>query len=196
MTPPCVLIPLRPFDEGKQRLRAALDEPARIAATRSWATRGVRAAATVVGERHVHVCGRGTVEAFARELGVVHLPEPDRAGLAPVCDAALAALAARGYGRALVLMPDLPDVDVSDLVRLLGDASDVVLAESRSGHGTNALVLSLPARFALSLGDPESAARHARSAADAGLGIVRVRYASLLRDVDVPADLSDDPHPG
>lgn len=185
-----VLLPLRPFGRGKTRLAESFDEATRAGIAHGLALRAMAAAAEAFPGADRFLTGERELESFASATGAELLEQPrDVHGLAPAVDAALSALDARGYARAVVMMGDLPDVVAEDLRELDQLEPDVAFAENASGHGTNAMMLRLPAAFQTAFGDPFSAELHSTRAHAAGCRIVRVRLASLARDVDLPSDL-------
>jgi len=104
----------------------------------------------------------------------------------------LAAAAELGAPAALVLTADLPLARPEDLDAIVAAAPPgpgAVLAPSRDGTGTNALLLVPPGAVPPRLG-PGSLARHLAEAARAGLAAVLLERPGLALDVDTPADLA------
>jgi len=100
---------------------------------------------------------------------------------------------ASGADQVLLLPADLPALQRTDLEAMLGAGRGVrvVLAPSRSGEGTNGLLLDSVARaFPLAFG-PGSFHAHRRAALSSGMNWELVRRAGLEADVDHPADLED-----
>lgn len=101
---------------------------------------------------------------------------------------------ARGADALLVLLGDLPYLagkEVADLAGMVQSTDErrlVVLAPDGGGHGTNGLLMrpldALPFGFG-----PESLARHARLAADAGLDPLWYASYGTAHDLDTPDDL-------
>ena len=195
------LIPIKRFDRGKTRLRERLDETARRALAHRMFERVLdvslgcpRLAGTLV------VTDAEDIATLARARGASVLADPadlatapERARLAQVVDAGLAQLRAQGASGALVLMADLPALEVRDLDALLDalDRADVVLAPDRRGRCTNALALRLPPASALrtAFGRPDSLAEHEAQARALGLRVMLEANPRLALDVDIPADL-------
>jgi len=126
-------------------------------------------------------------------LRVERFPGGD-AGLNAELAAALAALAARGVRRALVLHGDLPLADARDLQTLVDLAHDdaaphVALVPDRHRRGTNAMLLAPPDAITPRFG-VGSLARHERAARRRGIGTRVVPLSSLALDVDTPEDLA------
>lgn len=187
------LVALRDLSGGKTRLAATLGPSERRALTEFAATAVVRSCvgAQAVAETFV-VTGSEAVARWAVGVGAGVWREPAGvAGLAPVMQAAAAHFASPARNLVL-LMGDLPLLQPADLDRWLRRASEteVALAPSRSGEGTNLLALRAGCTMSLSFGRPHSLALH-RSAARAA----RLRYRTLpcsaaALDVDEPADLA------
>ncbi len=91
----------------------------------------------------------------------------------------------------LVIAADLPHLSVSDVVTLVGaaGAQTLVLAPSKDGTGTNALVAppGVPFRPAYGVG---SRSAHHREADRAGLRPVEIYRPGLAFDIDLPEDLA------
>jgi 2-phospho-L-lactate guanylyltransferase len=107
--------------------------------------------------------------------------------------AGLGAAIERHAGTALVLPGDIPLISADDLRALVEAAGfaprAVVVAASRDGEGTNALLLRPPNVIAPAFGPP-SLSRHIEAGLAAGaLTLVRSDL-GLSLDVDTPADLA------
>jgi len=114
----------------------------------------------------------------------------------PDLNRALAALVAasahtkrhRGF---LVIAGDLPWLRTADIEAVLraGTSDAIVLAPSKDGMGTNALLVPPRVLFRPAYGAGSRAAHH-RVARTLGLGIIEVRRPGLAFDVDTPDDLA------
>lgn len=117
--------------------------------------------------------------------------------LAAIIDDGLLRLQSRGARAAIVLMSDLPRIDVAELQRLveLLREHDCVIAPDLREQNTNALALRLglepPLRTAFGSGD--SFARHVALARAAGLRTAVHRSVGIGFDVDLPADYAELP---
>ena len=154
------------------------------------------------------------LESVCRALGAVDsveavtvmTPDPDvqrhaaRWGVRATFDArpdlngALAALFAGLAGpehALLVVAADLPMLRPSDVVALItrGAQRSIVLAPSKDGTGTNALLLPPGVAMPPAYG-PGSFFAHRDRARRLGLGVVEIRRPGLGFDVDTPADLN------
>lgn len=180
------LVPVKARAAGKQRLAAVLDEAARMRLVRAMLA-------------HVLEVLRG-----CHELGGIAVLTPDPqalpGGVVWLADAAsdmngavqagLTALAARGARHAAVISADLPQLTGSEVEALLlaGREHAVALASDRHGRGTNALALSLPARFRPQFG-AGSLARHLDQARELSLTATQLSLPGLAFDIDEPEDL-------
>jgi len=156
----------------------------------------------------------GLLQSVCRALGavesvegvIVMTPDPDvqrhaaRWGVRATFDArpdlngALAALFAGLAGpehALLVVAADLPMLRPSDVAALIarGAQRSIVLAPSKDGTGTNALLLPPGVAMPPAYG-PGSFFAHRDRARRLGLGVVEIRRPGLGFDVDTPADLN------
>ena len=101
-------------------------------------------------------------------------------------------------GQSVLIVPgDLPELSRDDIAEVLGARAGqqgrkghIVIAPSRDGGGTNALLMDPPDVIAPSFG-VNSCVAHRRAAQQAGISPVTVRTAGLGFDVDAPNDLYD-----
>lgn len=186
------LVPAKAFARGKSRLAPALSDAARAdfarrlfdhvlaTLTESGVIDGVLVATDsddVAAAAHAH--GADVLRDLA--AGAV---------LSTVVDGGLAALAARGVTRAIVLMADLPQL-VADDVRALAaafDRADVVLVRADDGLHTNALGLTPPDWLPTRFGRSDSFAAHVADARAAGLRVAILDNERVAFDVDGPDD--------
>ena len=99
---------------------------------------------------------------------------------------------ARGSDRVLVVPGDCPaldDEEVAALLRAPAAERAVLIVPDRHGSGTNALLLSPPDVIEPAFG-PGSFERHRERATQAGAELTVARPATLLLDIDTPADLA------
>jgi 2-phospho-L-lactate/phosphoenolpyruvate guanylyltransferase len=184
---PTIVIPVRPFEQGKSRLAGVLAGPARVALNRHLFAHVLETACQVVGAAHCLVVSRSDEAlAQAEALGARAIVERGNglnAALAQARDAAVAA----GAGAVVTLSTDLPLLGPDDVQALiaLGQSCELVIASDRRGIGTNGLCLPDAAgfRFAYGIG---SCAAHASQASRARI-LVRP---GLACDLDVPDDLA------
>lgn len=186
-----MIVPVKPFGEGKSRLAALLDATQRGEFSRQW-LRHVLTVATSWGRfaGMVVISRDPAVLAVASEQGAQPLREQgDDLNLA--LEMARAYAVAAGADAVLVLPSDLPVLAVEDLDELYDlalEGSGMVIASSHDG-GTNALLLRPPQAIAYAFGEA-SFARHIALAAAAGLSIRVYHSATLALDIDHPEDLA------
>jgi len=190
-----VVIPVKPFAEGKSRLAGALTPAGRFALNRQLYVHTLARAEHFAGPSHTTVISRSAeVLELARARGFGALTEPE-AG--PGGDGLNAAVRcgtrhARALGaRALLVMPvDLPWGHADDLRWLVAGAAPspvCLLVADHHGWGTNLLFQS-PVQLDDYAFGPGSLARHQERARQAGL-LPRVVHGSVFAfDIDDLAD--------
>jgi 2-phospho-L-lactate guanylyltransferase len=187
----CAVLPVKHFDDAKQRLDRALNAGTRRALAEAMVSdvlhalrRATRVDAVIV------VTGEHAAEALARAYDAEAIPDDDR-GHSHAARSGVDWALERGFERALLVPGDCPTLDAAELDELIAEgmsAPDVVIVPDRHGSGTNALLLTAPDVIAPSFG-PGSRARHegAAEAAQARWRIAQPR--SLTLDVDTADDL-------
>ena len=176
------IIAVRAFEHGKSRL-APIMSPAERAAYARGLFEGVLAAAQQCAAiEHILVA---TDASDLSPSGCLVLADAAHASLAMVVDAALEHARGRGAGRAIVLMSDLPLITPNDIADLDAFAAShpLVVVPDTSERGTNALAISLPARYSTCFGNADSFDRHR-----ALEGCAVYRNPRIARDVDTPDD--------
>jgi len=186
MTRVLVVVPLKRFDKAKSRLGSRYDVATRARIAEMLARRVLDAVADAFPDAARVVLGEEALRSFAESASASLVLESDAPSLGAKLDAALDA---RAWDVAYVVMGDLPDVSTSDLHAMRDAPADVVLAEGADGVGTNAMRLGSPRRFALAFAEPASCDIHDARARAAGLTVARLRLSSLARDLDRPSDL-------
>lgn len=186
-----LVVPVKPFGDGKSRLAQALDRTQRDALSRRWLTRVLTTAQAWGGFAGMAVISHDpAVWALTEALGARPVQETGE-GLNPALEQARAAVMAAGAEAILVLPSDLPLLTVGDLAEL-GDlaleGAGVVIAPSHDG-GTNALLLRPPNAIPYGFG-AASFARHLAFAQAAGLPYRVYHSRTLALDVDYPEDLA------
>ncbi|MFB0874952.1 MULTISPECIES: 2-phospho-L-lactate guanylyltransferase [unclassified Sphingobium] len=184
-----LVIAVRPPEEGKTRLAAALSPAARAALIERMFRHVLTTALAAAPTGGVHVISRSArLLALASAAGAHAIVEVGR-GLNPAI--AQAAMLCDPAHALLALSADLPLLTVADLTaldRALGGA-DVIAAPDRARMGTNALAMRHPGTIAPGFG-AGSLARHRRRAGAAGLRFGLVFRPGLAADLDLPADLA------
>jgi 2-phospho-L-lactate/phosphoenolpyruvate guanylyltransferase len=188
----CAVLPVKRFDDAKQRLDRALNAGTRRALAEAMVSdvlHGLRRAQGV--DKVIVVTGESGAEALARAYDAESIPDDDR-GHSHAARAGVDWALERDYDRVLLVPGDCPALDpneVDELVRTGLSAPDVVIVPDRHGEGTNALLLAPPDAIAPSFG-PGSRARHEQAAEAAGARWRIAEPRSLVLDVDTAEDLA------
>ena len=185
---PRILLPVRPFAEGKTRLAVALSMAERETLNRRFFEH-VLGVASRVGDCHVISRSEAVLEA-ARAAGAQAIAEAGD-GLNDALEQASALVAALADKPVMALSCDLPFLTVDDIAALIaaGEDSDVVAACDTEGRGTNALLLRRPGLIPYRYG-MDSIAAHRTEAAQAGLRFTVVARPGLGEDIDTPDQLA------
>lgn len=185
---PRIIIPVRPFAEGKTRLATALSAAEREALNRRFFEH-VLGVARQVSDCHVISRSDAVLEA-ARAAGAQAIEETgdDLNGALAQASAVVGALA---DAPVMALSCDLPFVTVEDLIALIvaGSESDVVAACDTEGRGTNALLQRRPGLIPYRYG-ADSIAAHRGEAERAGLRFAVITRPGLGEDIDTPDQLA------
>ena len=186
-----LVVPVKPFGEGKSRLSRVLPPGMRAELSQQWLTHVL-----TVTHEWGKFAGRAVVSrdervlALAAALGALPIAEVGDDGLNAALTHAGPIVQAAGADAILVLPSDLPLLTHADLDGLytLAQLGEGVVVTPSHDRGTNALLLRPPdaIEFAFGIG---SAARHLALAADAGLPRHIYRSTTLALDVDHPEDL-------
>jgi 2-phospho-L-lactate guanylyltransferase len=185
-----LLIPVKPFSEGKSRLASTLDIDERARLSRRLLRRVLQItresklfAGSLVVSRDPAVLREAT------EAGSEVMLEHG-SGLNPALHAARDRATENGADAILILPSDLPLLEASDLHRLLLAATlspSIAIAPSYDG-GTNALFLHPPYAIDFAFG-PDSYRRHHEQATVAGMTVHIIHSPTLALDIDWPDDL-------
>ncbi len=186
------VLPIKSFDEAKQRLAQELDPRPRRALAESMfsdALVALRRAKRV--DRVLVVSADHGAQRIAGGYGAMVLDGADH-GHNDAAQRGVARAIELGAKRVLLVPGDCPVVDPAELDELIdrpaADRSALIVPD-RHGTGTNALVLTPPDALAPSFG-PDSHARHTRHAVTAGVEAETVVVPSLALDIDTPEDLA------
>jgi 2-phospho-L-lactate guanylyltransferase len=189
------VIPVKPLEAALGRLAGVL--PAGIRRDLQWEMLESvlwACARSAALEGVIVVTGDAGVAGLSRSLGARVVPDhaPPR-GMNPAVSIGCAAAHALGADAALVLTADLPLLaprDIDAIIALSAPHPSVVLAPSRDGTGTNAMLLRDPCVMEPRLG-PGSLALHEGQAHRRGLPVVRCALAGVALDIDTPEDLEE-----
>ncbi|HAX23841.1 MAG TPA: 2-phospho-L-lactate guanylyltransferase [Thermomicrobiales bacterium] len=183
------LLPFRGLVNAKSRLASALSEAERRQLALALLNRAVAAVADAGVERIAVVTRDPLLAASGLDPRAEVLLQDNEGLNAAVRQGQRWALSG-GAGGLLILLPDLPTLDVADIRAIIDAAAPdaAVLAPDRHGTGTNALLLAPPDGIAPAFG-VGSAARHRRSLALADIPITDVERRGTHLDLDTPDDI-------
>lgn len=187
------VVPVKAFAQSKTRLAPALSAAERSSLARATFEHVLSVLAAVPELSGVLVATEcPEVAALATGRASVGFHPANGEPLRLVVDRALAEVAARGAGAAIVLMADLPWLapdEVSSIAAAL-ERADAVLVPDEREDGSNGIALAVPAPFPTAFAEPASFSRHRELATTRGLAIEVARGRGLAFDVDRPADLA------
>jgi 2-phospho-L-lactate guanylyltransferase len=180
------LIAIKERERCKTRLRASVDDTARLELVRSMLA-AVLAAATSAQTVHQTI-----VVSPERDLIPATIPVLADTGQSLNTALAQAQRMLRNFGchEVLVLPADLPQITAAEIDTLVraGRESGFSIAPDANGTGTNALALVSAQPFRFQFG-PDSQRLHLQEAQRMGLSPLVIRLPGLAFDVDTPADL-------
>lgn len=188
-----LLIPVKILSQAKQRLAPHFSPRDRAELAEAlWQDFFQVAAAASRGLEQVFVVSaEARVLDRARKLGWEAIPESEQISESDSVDLASQICAQSGIEALLRLPVDLPLVeprDIEAMFETIPAAPAVVLAPSRDGDGTNALLRTPPAVFPSRFG-PGSFAKHLAEAARCGARTKVLRNPRLEIDLDDLEDL-------
>jgi 2-phospho-L-lactate/phosphoenolpyruvate guanylyltransferase len=185
-------IPVKDLANAKQRLMGVLDPAQRRELARAMLIDVLRAVEGSGLDQVWVVTREPEVAALARARGARPLAEADNRGHTAAVAAAQAAAVRAGADAFMTIPGDVPCVTASEIRALVGASTGrpaAVFAPSRSGLGTNGVLLAPPAVMRLRFGEP-SFEDHLAAARTAGLEPRIVALPGLGLDVDDPDDLA------
>jgi len=187
------VLPVKRFDEAKQRLGEAMRSGTRRALAEAMLTdvlTALRRARRVDGV--VVVTREHGADALARAHDAQTIRDPDEPGHNPAAGEGVRWALERGARRVILVPGDCPALDpaeVDDLLLAQPHDKRVTIVPDRHGTGTNALVLCPPDAIAPAFG-PGSRRRHEQLARAAGAECRVAESPSLALDVDTLEDLA------
>lgn len=185
-------VPVKDLAGAKQRLARVLDAPERRALARAMLADVLRALGGAGLDRIWVVTREPEVAALACTFGAVPLAEADNRGHTAAVAAAQAEAARAGAAAFLTIPGDVPCItaaEVRTLLSALPPPPAAVFTPSRSGLGTNGVLLAPPAVMPLTFGEP-SFDNHLAAARARRLAPRIVPLPGLGLDVDDPDDLA------
>ena len=186
------VIPVKPFAEGKSRLKNILTNSARhdLNIQMFQHVFNVTSAAIGVANTIVVSADQYTLD-MVRERGAHAVFEDVPAGLNGALKLGTGIAVAKGADAVLILPTDLPTLSPEDIRALVDRRIPpcVVIAPDRANQGTNALLLSPPDAIKFSFGK-DSFTAHRKAALDGHIDPAIVKRDGLALDIDTPEDYS------
>jgi len=187
-----VIIPVKRLDNAKSRLSPLLTDSERkqfcikmledvLRTVKS--TKSINQTVVVSNDPEVFHVAKNFEAAYLRERN---------AGLNEAVSEAVDWCVGRGATSVLVLPADIPLVTPKDLNEMLAlrERASMVVSPSRSGKGTNALLLTPPNASSTFYG-PRSFQRHLKEASKRRISFRRFRSKRIALDIDTVEDLTD-----
>lgn len=182
-----VLVPLRSPGVGKTRLASGLDREERAALSGAMLADVIGALRGADLNDIIVVASGAEAAAAGGALGLdVLVDDASHPGLNAALGQATALVSGRSE-RVLIVVADLACLTADDVHTVLATPADVVVAPTADG-GTGALVRRPPDIIPVAYG-PNSAARHAMAAREAGATLEELDLAGFRLDVDTLDDL-------
>lgn len=185
-------VPVKDLANAKQRLVGVLTPRQRMDLARAMLRDVLRALMAAPLDAVWVVTRDADVADIVRNVGADVLSEPDNRGHSAAVARAQAEAVARRAQRFLTVPGDVPCVTAQEIASLLAVAPDtpaVAFAPSRSGRGTNGVLLAPPDLMPLTFGEP-SFANHVALARRRGLAVSVLALPGLALDVDTADDLT------
>lgn len=182
---PYILIPVRPFEEGKTRLATVLGPAERTALNRRFFDHVFGVACQAVGPARCIVVSRSAeVRDLAEAAGARAVVETSNDLNAALTQGAEEVPAGEAV---LVLSTDLPGLGIDDVEAMIaaGEGADVVIAPDVAGLGTNALLLQRAGVVPFLYGS-NSFVAHTAAANASELTVVSVNRSGCSVDIDTP----------
>lgn len=188
----CVILPIKPFDDAKERLATGLDPAARRTIAEAM-VRDVFAALAQAREVDavVVVSAEPRIAEIAGEVATAVIAD-ERTGHSDAARAGVAWAIEHDCDKVVMLPGDCPLLDPQELddliVRTREDRVEFVVIPDRMGTGTNGLVIKPPDAVSPSFG-PDSRQRHIALGLAAGRRTAEHEVPSLALDLDTAEDL-------
>lgn len=189
------ILPIKSFDEAKQRLSGRLGGGSRHALAQAMFCDVLSSLRRVPAVEATAVVTNDEQARAAAALERVHVVlDTEQAGHSAAAMLGIGHAIADGYERVLLVPGDAPLLDPEELEGMLERSAAehvaVAIVPDRHGTGTNGLLIAPPDCFEPSFG-PGSRERHVAAARDAGLRHSVEPLPSLVHDVDTPDDLAE-----
>jgi len=187
-----VIIPVKKLDRAKSRLSPLLTDDERKQFCLKMLEDVLRTVKSTRRINEIVVISRDPeVLQIAKNFDATLLKER-KTGLNQAVSEAVEWCIERGATSVLVLPADIPLVAPTDLDKMLmlGERSSMVISSSKSGKGTNALLLTPPNASPTFYG-PHSFQRHIEEASKRKISLRRFRSSRIALDIDTVEDLTD-----
>jgi len=185
-----VVVPQKPLAIAKSRLAPAIGPGARAALSLTLLRRVCAVLRTVPAVEDLTIMSPDpVVRSHAAGWGVASCADRGADLNDALAEAIAGTARARRRDGILIIAGDLPWLCAADVTAMLGavDPDTFVLAPSKDGTGTNALLVPPGVRFRPAYGEGSRAA-HRDSARARGLRVIEVYRPGLAFDVDTPDD--------
>lgn len=190
------IVPAKTLEHAKTRLAQALSPTERQRLSLAMLHDVLSALKRAENLDHVAVVTADAALAAAASALDVEVIEEQTVGQNEALAAGVAYARSQGASEVLVVSADLPLLCAETVEQLIEEARAwqeehsqlVLLAPSRDGTGTNAMLQRPPGAIPLLFGI-NSLQRHQQAAAELGVPVELMRARGLAFDVDVPADL-------
>lgn len=190
----CVILPVKPFDDAKERLATGLDPGQRRLIAEAM-VRDVAAALVKCAEidEVVVISAEPKINEIVAGLASAVLPDA-REGHSEAAKLGVVWALDHGCTRVVMIPGDCPLLDPEELDGLISrcrdDRIEFAVIPDRMGSGTNALVISPPDAIAPSFG-PDSRQRHLALGLAAGRRAAEIEVPTLALDLDSAEDLME-----
>lgn len=189
----CAVLPLKPFNDAKERLATGLGPEARRTIARAMASdvlTGLSECERV--SEIVVVSAEPSIGELTGDRASAVLPDTPRTGHSDAAGAGVAWALEQGCDSVLMVPGDCPLIDGEQIEGLVDrcerEAIAVAVVPDRMGSGTNALLLTPPDSIVPAFG-PDSRERHLALGRDAGRNTAAIEVPSLALDLDTADDL-------
>ncbi|MBJ7354240.1 MAG: 2-phospho-L-lactate guanylyltransferase [Thermoleophilaceae bacterium] len=190
----CVILPVKPFDDAKERLATGLSPEQRRAVAEAM-VKDVLAALSRAREVDgvVVISAEPKLAQLAENVADAIIPDK-RTGHSDAARAGVVWAIEHDFGRVVMIPGDCPLLDPAELddliVRTREDRIEFAVIPDRMGTGTNALVISPPDAVEPSFG-PGSRQRHIAMGLAASRRVAEHEVPSLALDLDTADDLME-----
>jgi 2-phospho-L-lactate guanylyltransferase len=187
----CAILPIKPFDDAKERLATGLDAGQRKLMAEAMARDVVAALARCAKlDGLVVISAEPKAKEIAADADVI-LPDA-REGHSAAATLGVRWAIENGFERVVMVPGDCPLLDSDELDELLENCADqrldFVVVPDRMGTGTNALVIKPPDAITPAFG-PGSRERHLALGLAAGKRTAAIEVPTLALDLDTAEDL-------